>query len=102
MTTSTRTPQIGAIWMELVDLKLLRTLMKSHGVSQRQLAVVAGYRSHAYMGRILRGEVRTLEPTPAARIAHYFAIDLDVLFRARSSTNQVHHDQRRRGRVKVA
>lgn len=82
--------------MELVDLKLLRTLMRSHRVSQRQLAVVAGYKSHAYMGRLLRGEVRTLEPTPAARIAHYFDVELDDLFRPRSSTNQVQNDPRRR------
>jgi len=82
--------------MELVDLKLLKNLMRSHRVSQRQLAVVAGYKSHAYMGRLLRGQVRTLEPTPAARIAHYFDVDLDELFKPRSSTNPVRVEQGRR------
>lgn len=101
MSTSTSTPRIGAIWMELVDLKLLLALAKSHRVSQRKLALVAGYASHAYMGRIMRGEVKTLEPTPAARIAHYFDVELDVLFRPRSSMNQVHSDQPR-GRKRVA
>lgn len=84
-TTKTRTPT-SEVWMELRDLKKLKRLMVIQEVSQRQLAVAAGYKSHAYMGRILRGEVKTLEPAAAARIAHYLRVAIDDLFLVRVST----------------
>lgn len=86
MTLTHEPTRIGAFWMELHDLKLLKALMRSHGLTQRDLANVAGYKSHAYVGKLLRGQVKTLEPTPAARIAHFFDIDQDDLFVARSSS----------------
>jgi transcriptional regulator with XRE-family HTH domain len=66
--------------MRLHNLKGLRTLMVVQGVSQRRLARAAGYRSHAYMGRLLRGEVDTLEPTAALRIARFLQVDAGFLF----------------------
>ena len=72
--------------MQIRDLKMLQKLMVIQGVSQRQLATAAGYRSHAYMGRILRGEVNTLEPEAAVRIAHFFRVGVDDLFLVRVST----------------
>lgn len=76
--------------MELRDLKRLKTLMVIQGVSQRQLAIAAGYRSHAYMGRILRGEVKTLDAAPALRIAHFFGVGTDDLFLTRVSNRSAH------------
>lgn len=46
--------------MEVRDVKKLQRLMIVQDVSQRQLAVVAGYKTHTYMGKILRGEAKTL------------------------------------------
>jgi transcriptional regulator with XRE-family HTH domain len=66
--------------LEVGDLKLLQALAKSHRLTHRDLANIAGYHSHSYIGRLLRGEANTLEPTPAARLASHFKIDLTDLF----------------------
>ena len=80
--------------MRLHNRKGLRTLMVVQDVSQRRLARAAGYRSHAYLGRLLRGEADTLEPEAALRIARFLQVDLGFLFTPRSSTDDVrftHH-----------
>ncbi len=80
--------------MRLHNLKGLRTLMVVHDVSQRRLALAAGYRSHAYMGRLLRGEVNTLEPQAALRIARFLQVDMSFLFVPRPSIDDArfaHH-----------
>lgn len=71
---------IGEIWMELKDRTLLATLMKARGLSARQLARKAGWRSHSYMNRLLTGERKTLAVEPAARIAHALDVPFDTLF----------------------
>ena len=82
--------------MRLHNLKGLRTLMVVQDVSQRRLAVAAGYRSHAYMGRLLRGEVDTLEHEAALRIARFLQVDADFLFAPRPSIDGAHFTQRPR------
>ncbi len=80
--------------MRLHNLKGLRTLIVVQGVSQRRLARAAGYRSHAYVGRLLRGEANTLEPEAALRIARFLQVEIDFLFTARPSIDGgrlVHH-----------
>ena len=79
--------------MRLHNLKGLRTLMVVQDVSQRRLAQAAGYKSHAYMGRLLRGEVDTLEPEAALRIARFLQVDADFLFAPRPSSVAVHFAQ---------
>lgn len=74
---------IGAIWMELIDRDKLARRMKQMGVSQRELARAAGWKSHSYMRRLLNGEVRTLTTDPALRIAHYLHLDVDDVFATR-------------------
>ena len=71
--------------MRLHNRKGLLTLMVVREVSQRRLAAAAGYRSHSYLGRLLRGEVDTLEPTAALRIARHLEVDVGYLFRSRSA-----------------
>jgi transcriptional regulator with XRE-family HTH domain len=83
------------IYMKLIHRKRLLTLMTVNDVSQRQLALAAGYRSHAYMGRLLRGEVDTLEPEAALRIARFFRVGVDDLFVPRLSTDAGRSAQRR-------
>ena len=64
-------------------------------VSQRRLALAAGYKSHSYMGRVLRGEVDTLAPEAAVRIARFLQVGVDDLFAPGVSTNTPHSVHRR-------
>lgn len=73
--------------MQVRDVKMIHKLMVIQGVSQRELAKGAGYKSHAYMGRILRGEVDTLDPEAAVRISKYFGVGVDDLFLVRASSD---------------
>jgi transcriptional regulator with XRE-family HTH domain len=72
--------------MYLRDLKKLKTLLVIQEVSGRQLAKAAGYSSHTYMCRLLRGEVKSLDPTAALRIANFLGVPLEDLFVVRVST----------------
>lgn len=69
--------------MLLKDRKQLAKLMVIQGVSARQLAKVAGWKSHSYMNRLLAGKVRSLSPDPALRIANYLGVGVDDLFLVR-------------------
>jgi transcriptional regulator with XRE-family HTH domain len=80
--------------MRVRNLKTLRALMVVREVSQRRLASAAGYRSHSYLGRILRGEVDTLEPRAAFRIARYLQVGVDDLFAPAVSTAAAQPAQR--------
>lgn len=71
--------------MELKDASLLAELMDEKGVSARQLAKAAGWKSHSYMNRLLTGEEKTLKTEPAARIAHTLEVPFSLLFRSRVS-----------------
>lgn len=66
--------------MELRDRKKLARLMVVQEVSQRELAAAAGWKSHSYLGRLMRGDVKTLETDPALRIAHYLQVGVEDLF----------------------
>lgn len=80
--------------MELRDPKKLQRLMIVQDVSQRELAIAAGWKSHSYLGRLLRGEVKTLETTPALRIAHYLQVGTEDLFLTKVSTEIDHSSTR--------
>jgi len=79
-------PQHPEIWMQIIDRKRLQKLMVIQDVSQRELAEAIGWRSHSYLGRILRGQVSTLDVEPAVRMAHFFGVGVDDLFLAKSSS----------------
>lgn len=66
--------------MELIDRKRLQKLMVIQGVSNRQLAKVAGWKSHSYMNRLVSGAAKTLEVEPACRIAKFLGVGVDDLF----------------------
>lgn len=78
--SSTRTDTVPEVWMRVLDRKRLARLMVVQGVSQRELATAAGWKAHSYLGRLLRGEAKTLEVEPAVRIAHYLQVGVDDLF----------------------
>ncbi len=75
--------------MILKDPRQLQKLMVIQGVSGRAVAKAAGYKSHTYVQRLLRGEVKTLDTDPAVRIAKFFGVGVDDLFLAAVSTNPV-------------
>lgn len=82
--------------MKLIDHRKLAKLMVIQGVTYRELADAAGYRSHAYLGRLVRGEVDTLEEAPALRIARHLGVGVDDLFLVRLSTDLVQSASRKR------
>jgi transcriptional regulator with XRE-family HTH domain len=88
--------------MELIDSKKLRKLMVIQDVSQRELAIAAGYKTHSYLGRLLRGDVKTLNTDPALRIAHYLGVPSDDLFLTKMSTDSGPTVQRKVSRQKIA
>ncbi len=94
MSAATAT-KLAEIWMELKDRTLLAELMTSHGISARQLAKDAGWHSHTYMQRLLRGEAKTLEPEPAARIAYRLKVPFSLLFMTRVSSNSAQPVQKK-------
>jgi len=73
--------------MRVIDPKRIRKLMVVQDVSTRRLATEVGYASHAYIGRILRGEITTVTPEKAARIARFLGVGVDDLFVPRLSTD---------------
>ncbi|WVX88106.1 helix-turn-helix DNA binding domain protein [Gordonia phage LitninMcQueen] len=77
------------VYMILRDRKKLARLMIVQEVSQRELAEAAGWRSHSYLGRLLRGEAKTLDTTPALRIAHHLMVPVDDLFQVRMDSKPV-------------
>lgn len=66
--------------------KRLLKLMVIQGTSHRDLARVIGWSSHSYVGRIMRGKIKTVDPDAAARISHHFGVGVDDLFLVESSS----------------
>lgn len=79
--------------MILSDRKKLAKLMAIQDVTHRQLATAAGWESHSYVGRLLSGEVNTLKPDKALRIAKFLGVGVDDLFMTKVSNNSGHRDQ---------
>lgn len=79
--------------MRLRDRKMLARLMVIQRVSQRRLAEAAGWRSHSYLGRLMRGEAHGVDPRAAQRIADQLCVPVSVLFAPDSSPESVEGDQ---------
>jgi transcriptional regulator with XRE-family HTH domain len=73
--------------MQVRDHRKLQRLAVIQEATHRDIAEAIGWKSHSYVGRILRGEVKTLDPEAAVRWAHFFGVAVDDLFLARSSKN---------------
>ncbi|WKW86331.1 helix-turn-helix DNA binding domain protein [Gordonia phage Budski] len=89
-------PQLGELYMVLHDdgRKRLAKLMIVQDVSHRRLAMAAGWRSHSYVSRLLRGEAKTLDTEPALRIAAFLGVGVDDLFLTRVAKNSGSTDSR--------
>lgn len=73
--------------MQVRDHRKLARLALIQDASHRQIADAVGWKSHSYVGRILRGEVRTVDPEAAVRMCHFFGVAVDDFFVSRSSRN---------------
>lgn len=87
--------ELPELWMELKDRHMLADLLEEQEKSARHLARIAGYRSHTYIQRLLRGEAKTIDLQPAARIAYDLGVPLSHLFRTRVSGDRARSDQRK-------
>lgn len=81
--------------MRVLDPRKIRKLMLIQDVTQRGLAEAAGWKSHSYVSRLLDGEITTVTPDRAARIARHLGVGLDDLFVSRLSTDARQTDKRR-------
>jgi transcriptional regulator with XRE-family HTH domain len=83
--------------MKVLDPKKIVKLMVIQGVTQRELAEAAwGVKNHSYLGRILRGEIKSIRSDPALRIAEYLGVGVDDLFVTKLSTDTAQTTRRRR------
>jgi len=84
--------------MRVLDPKKIQRLMVIQGVTYRDLAaaIYGEGSTHSYLGRILRGEVKTIKPDHALRIAEYLGVGIDDLFVTRLSTDTAQPAKRRR------
>lgn len=78
------------VYMKLEDPRKLARIIAIEGVSMRSVARAAGWSSHTYLQRLLRGEVNTLRPEPAMRIAAYLHVAVDDIFVAKLSSANSH------------
>lgn len=75
----------GEVWMIVKDHRKLARIMAINEVSYRDLARLVGWKSHSYVGRICRGEIRSIDPEAALKIAIYLDVPVDDLFLPRAS-----------------
>lgn len=73
--------------MEVRDHRKLARLALIQDASHRDIAAAVGWKSHSYVGRILRGQIKSVDPEAAVRMAHYFGVAVDDLFLTRSTRN---------------
>lgn len=81
--------------MQVRDHRKIAKLMLIQGVSQRELARALGHGAHSYVGRIARGEVRTVSPEVGARMASFFGVGVDDLFLVKTSSGAGHSESQR-------
>ena len=67
-----------------------------NNMSQRELARQLGFKSHSYIGRIISGQVHSVSPDTAARIAVKLGMPMDDLFLPKSSDNSGSYDRQDR------
>lgn len=84
---ATLTRMDGDLWMLIRDHKKLARLLVIQEISHRQLADALGWRSHSYIGRMCRGDVRSIDGDAALRIAALLKTPVDDLFAIKVSSH---------------
>lgn len=78
---------LGEVWMIVRDHRKLARLAVIQDLSHREIAAALDWKSHSLVGRIMRGQVRTVSPEAAIRWAHLCGVAVDDLFLTKSSKN---------------
>ena len=73
------------LYMQVKDADLLRRLLESKQMTARQLSRDMGWKSHSYLNRILSGEIRTVKPEAAVKLAYLLQVPVDLIFVPRVS-----------------
>ena len=76
---------VTELYMIVKDADLLRRLIETKGFTARQLSRAMGWSSHSYLNRILAGQVRSVSPDSAVKLAYLLQIPVDLVFVARVS-----------------
>lgn len=71
------------VYMHVKDPGLLKRVMDSKRMSNRELARRMGWKSHTYANRIVSGAERTITPDTAIKIAHLLGVPVDLFFETR-------------------
>lgn len=90
MVSTSTIPTPLELYMIVKDAELIRRIMDSHRpekITARALAKNVGWKSHSYVNRILAGDVRSVTPEAAAKIAYLLGVPQDLLFEPRASAN---------------
>lgn len=95
MLIALRDSSLGEVWMLVRDHKKLARLAVIQEASHRQIAQAVGWKAHSYVGRIMRGEIKNVDPEAAVRMAHFFGVAVDDLFLTKSSKNPVRQARER-------
>jgi transcriptional regulator with XRE-family HTH domain len=86
---ATQTPTME-LFMFVKDADLLRRLLESKGLTARQVTRDMGWKSHSYLNRILTGQVRTVTPDAAVKLAYLLQVPVDLIFVPRVSGDTRH------------
>jgi transcriptional regulator with XRE-family HTH domain len=78
--------------MHLRDPQVLARRMAFEGLSNRRLAELVGWRSHTYVGRLLRGKARSVTPESAERLAKVLGCRVEALFLPSGASDRVASD----------
>lgn len=79
------TATVTELYMQVKDADLLKRLMATKGLTAREVSRAMGWRSHSYMNRVLAGDVRTVKPDAAVKLAYLLQIPVDLIFMPRVS-----------------
>jgi hypothetical protein len=79
------------LWMEVKDLDFFRDKIDDSPYTRRELAALVGWKSHAYLNKLYKGEAKTLKPEPAVRMARFLGERVDHLFVTKVSDVPAHN-----------
>lgn len=68
------------LWMQVKDHKKFARVMLINGVTHRQVAEEAGWKSHSIVTRIAKGEITTITPDRAILIEKFLEVEPQSLF----------------------
>lgn len=88
--------RLPELFMKVRDPQYIAQLMEIQGVSLRELSRSAGWKSHTYLMRILKGKIGSVQPKPAARIARRLGVRIDDLFLTRLSSDTAQSSKRQK------